>query len=183
MQSQSAQPKSVSTTTSDTAPKTGIASMSIKNLMNTGATTAASNNKPVTKTAATEEPVVALKQPVTLHALRSAWKSYATSIEKENGRLFSILTNQQPDLVDAKTVLFKLKNQLQEEEVIASRNSLMLFLKSELKNSSLELKTEIDNDPANQPQKAFTAADKLQLMMQKNPALALLKQQFNLDLD
>ena len=106
-----------------------------------------------------------------------------TIIEKENGRLFSILTNQQPQIVDTKTILYKLKNQLQEEEVISARNSLMLFLKSELKNSNLELKTEIDNDPANQPQKAFTAADKLQIMMQKNPALALLKQQFNLDID
>ncbi|WP_026475622.1 hypothetical protein [Alkaliflexus imshenetskii] len=157
--------------------------MSIKNLMNTGAASAANNNKPDTNTAQSEEPVVALNQPVTPGALINVWNRYAASIEKENGRLFSILTNQQPQLVDTKTILYKLKNQLQEEEVISARNSLMLFLKTELKNSSLELKTEIDNDTANQPQKAFTAADKLQVMMQKNPALALLKQQFNLDID
>lgn len=157
--------------------------MSIKNLLNTGATTTASHRKPDSNTAQSEEPVVALNQPVTPAALINAWNRYAASIEKENGRLFSILTNQQPQIVDTKTILYKLKNQLQEEEVISARNSLMLFLKSELKNSNLELKTEIDNDPANQPQKAFTAADKLQIMMQKNPALALLKQQFNLDID
>lgn len=59
----------------------------------------------------------------------------------------------------------------------------MLFLKKEVKNDFLELETAIKREEEEGPRKAFTATEKLEAMMQKNPALALLRQQFNLDID
>lgn len=129
------------------------------------------------------EPEIPLNQPVTQMALLQSWKAYASSIEKSNSRLFSILNNHFPTLENGITVKLELRNPIQEGEVLKEKNALFTFLKNQLKNTTLELETFINTQETDTSSEVFTASDKLKAMMEKNPVLAKLKQQFNLDLD
>ena len=59
----------------------------------------------------------------------------------------------------------------------------MPYFKKALQNANFELFIEIVMVEDDDTQKAYTSADKFKLMLEKNPALIKLKQQFSLDLD
>lgn len=98
-------------------------------------------------------------------------------------RLYSILTSHLPQLQQEYVIFIELASSMQEDELLKEKPVMMTFLKNELQNTHLELRTDVRKEDSKIPGKAFTAAEKLENMMQKNAALALLKQQFNLDLD
>jgi len=129
------------------------------------------------------ESKVEFNQQVTDQALKQAWKEYATTIEKDNPRLFSILNHQIPILENGVVVKLELRSQMQKDELMKEKNALFIFLKNKLQNHNLELQTSISKELLEETQEIFTANDKLRVMMEKNPALAKLKQHFNLDLD
>lgn len=131
----------------------------------------------------TSEPYVQLNEPVTQQKLVAAWTIYANKIKADNMRLYSILTSHAPQLQQENKIFVELASSMQEDELLKEKPVMMTLLKNELQNTHLELRTGIRKDDAQTPGKAFTAADKLEVMIQKNAALALLKQQFNLDLD
>lgn len=93
-----------------------------------------------------------------------------------------MMYNQVPKLKNGTEVWLKLKNATQEVEIQQEKSAIFTFLKRELKNSHLVLKVEMEAEDA-QSQRVFTAADKLKMMIEKNPALMSLKQQFGLDLE
>jgi hypothetical protein len=164
------------------APKPAITSFSLKEMMGGGV----AEEKPVQVTTPinqVNEPRAEFNQQVTEQGVKEAWKAYAVSIEKENPRLFSILNNQIPTLENGVVLKLELRSQMQAAEVLKEKNALFLFLKERLKNSNLELSTSIVQEAIGDRQEVFTASDKLRVMMEKNPALAQLKQHFNLDLD
>jgi hypothetical protein len=129
------------------------------------------------------EPEIHANQPVLQGGLIDAWKKYVVSLEKHNARLFSIVSNLLPQLEEGHIISLKLKSTIQEGELLKEKGNVLLFLRNELKNNTLEIRMSVVDDPVGTPTKAYTAADKLQVMIEKNPALGLLKQQFNLDLD
>lgn len=131
----------------------------------------------------TNEPYVQLNEPVTQQKLSAAWTIYANKIKSGNMRLFSILTSHAPQLQQENKIFVELASSMQEDELLKEKPVMMTLLKNELQNTHLELRTSIRKEDAQTPGKAFTAADKLEVMIQKNGALALLKQHFNLDLD
>ncbi len=131
----------------------------------------------------TSEPYVQLNEAVTQQKLTAAWNIYANKIKSHNMRLYSILTSHAPQLQQENKIFVELASSMQEDELLKEKPVMMTLLKNELQNTQLELRTSIHKDDAQTPGKAFTAADKLEVMIQKNAALGLLKQHFNLDLD
>jgi hypothetical protein len=129
------------------------------------------------------EPYIEMNEPVTHQKLIAVWNTYANKIKSDNMRLFSILTSQLPELQQENIIFIELASSMQEDELLKEKPVMMSVLKKELQNSHLQLRTAIRKDDSKAPGKVFTAADKLEAMMQKNAALAQLKQQFNLDLD
>jgi len=119
---------------------------------------------------------------VTNDALKKAWMAYANRIEVENPYLFSIISNHIPTVVEGTIVQLGLKNQMQETEVLKEKSQLFTFLKSQLQNAKLTLNVVWVKDDETMV-KAFTATDKLKLMMDQNPSLAELKRLFDLDID
>lgn len=143
-----------------------------------------SGNSPTSEsTFKAAEPNIELNEPVTQQKLSAAWTIYANKIKSKNMRLYSILTSHAPQLQQENIIFLELANSMQEDELLKEKPVMMPVLKKELQNTYLELRTGIRKDDGQTPGKAFTAADKLEVMIQKNGALALLKQQFNLDLD
>ena len=73
------------------------------------------------------------------------------------------------------------ENKVQETNFRDERPNLLNFLRSNLKNFSIEVSARIDEKAV--VRKPYTAIEKFQYMASKNPALMDLKNKFNLDFD
>lgn len=140
-------------------------------------------NEEVVKKSGTDQQTKEQNEDVNPQELTKAWLEYAEQIKSENMRLFSILTAHQAELFNSTIIRIQLSGQIQIDELANAKAELMLFLKKRLKNSMLTLEISIRPEEQAVVKKAFTAAEKFEAMMQKNPALAVLKQKFNLDLE
>ncbi|NOQ27185.1 MAG: DNA polymerase III subunit gamma/tau [Bacteroidales bacterium] len=109
------------------------------------------------------------------------WHTFSNNIGNKP-RIFNTLTSKDPKLEENNIISFKIDNNLQEEKINEIRNKLLAYLKSELKNSSIELKL-IISDIEEENNKLYTSEDKLKHMIAKNDNLNKLKQEFNLDLE
>lgn len=144
---------------------------------------------PVTSTASlkTEEVLEPIDRSwnelLTQEGIDDVWRKLSYSYKDENPRLYSILENHKPVLVSEKSLLIKLKSKLQESELINERSKLVNYLRRALKNAQLVLEFEVSLEDDDGPQKAYTAADKFRLMMEKNPDLMQFKKAFGLDLE
>lgn len=72
-------------------------------------------------------------------------------------------------------------NPLQEDDVISVKNEIRNYLKKELNNSGINIKTEIIQIKTNK--KMYTDSDRFNYLCKKNSALELLKQKFSLDFE
>lgn len=89
--------------------------------------------------------------------------------------------NRKPHLNADGTVTLKLDNLVQEELVRDYKPQLLAWLRRELKNSTVEVFTELMEVPS--VRIIYTDGEKFEEMLKKNGCLALLKQKFNLDFD
>ncbi len=97
-------------------------------------------------------------------------------------RIFNTLTSKDPKLEENHVVSFLIDNNLQKEKINEIRNELLSFLKTELKNSTIDLKLVITG-LEEENNKLYTSEDKFKHMLSKNEDLNKLKQEFNLDLE
>ncbi len=93
-----------------------------------------------------------------------------------------MLTAHSPRLKGDHVVVFPLKNETQEVELMKEKAGLFNFLKRDLKNAQLQLEVEYIREDRG-PQKAFTAADKYKVLAEKNPTLEKLRNMLNLDIE
>ncbi len=84
-----------------------------------------------------------------------------------------------PELTVGNKLILKIGNSVQEEDVRLEKIKLLSWLRKELRNSDIELITQIGKIESERV--FYSDSEKLQIMMQKNPELNDLKQKFNLD--
>jgi len=114
--------------------------------------------------------------------LELAWDSYCRQIRKnEQLNLYSTLTFRKPQLKENFLIEFTIENKVQEEALETEKAGLLVFLRKELNNFAITLKTIINT--VESERKPYTSGDKFKRMAEKNPALSRLKQQFDLDLE
>ena len=109
------------------------------------------------------------------------WHQFSDKIG-DKPRIFNTLTSKDPKLEENHVVSFLIDNNLQKEKINEIRNELLSFLKTELKNSTIDLKLVI-TDLEEENNKLYTSEDKFKHMLSKNKDLNKLKQEFNLDLE
>ncbi len=109
------------------------------------------------------------------------WHQFSDKIG-DKPRIFNTLTSKDPKLEENHVVSFLIDNNLQKEKINEIRNELLSFLKTELKNSIIDLKLVI-TDLEEKNNKLYTSEDKFKHMLSKNEDLNKLKQEFNLDLE
>ncbi|TAL60964.1 MAG: DNA polymerase III subunit gamma/tau [Bacteroidetes bacterium] len=115
-------------------------------------------------------------------SLESAWNNFAESLKnKKKVNLASTLTARKPVQKDESIITFSVLNQVQEDEINAIKTELLTFLRSEMRTSSLQLKIIVDKNEGER--KPYTGEEKYQRLAEKNPAIAKLRQQFNLEID
>jgi len=159
----------------------GLKSFSLKNLAQKVQQPSTIVKKKAAKQV-TEEPIdLSWNEGFNQEKLNEVWRRYTRSHEAFP-RIHTIFKNHPPKLIDQSTLLMTLRNKTQEYELVKERANILSFLKRSLKNARIDLRFEIALDDKG-PKKAFTVADKFKVMSEKNPALALFKKEFNLDLE
>ena len=124
-----------------------------------------------------------IETPFTQEDLEASWKNYATKIGlvgKHN--LSSIMKEQIPKITDGFVLKLTLNNKVQEEVFNEEKSNILIFLKKNLINNSIQFNINIKK-LEKQEIKAYTPEDKFKEMSKKNPTLLEMKDQFDLELE
>ena len=110
------------------------------------------------------------------------WNTYAEKIKKEGKiNIFTVMTAAPPVLLEDFLIELVIENKIQDDLLSSEKVELLNYLRVELKNFSIDLKTRLMEQ--SQKKRLYTSSEKYQHMLEKNPNLDEFKRRFNLDLD
>lgn len=118
-----------------------------------------------------------LNEPFTKEQFEAKWAEYLTRLTDRPNLKASL--SRTPEIVDGARLSLKINNSVQNEEINKIKPDLVSWLRKELRNTRIELITDIVAQEVEY--KPYSETEKLNEMVKKNPNLALLKQRFNLD--
>ncbi len=122
------------------------------------------------------------KTPFTEAQLNAKWKSYCYLIQKEGkGGLYATLTKHPVVIKENFLLELILDNEIQELELSTAKVNLLNFLRKELNNYQIDLKTSINVNI--KETKHLTNKDKFLQMAEKNPVLNNLREKLGLDIE
>ncbi len=129
-----------------------------------------------------EELISNIAKPFTFEDVQKAWFKFLNIDEKENKTSVIILLKNRLIELDNNTIWIKLENLIQESKLNEFKDDLMFFIRNELQNSAIYLKTSIIEEE--NLQKSFkTDKEKFNDLAAKNPVLLDLKELLGLDID
>ena len=113
-------------------------------------------------------------------SLVRCWDAYI-DFAGEKVHLKNTMINSKPILLDNFVFEIVLHNPGQAEELLKNSYEILNFLRYNLKNDSIEMRTRISE--ANEKKLAFTTYEKYDLLLSINPTIAKLKEMFDLRID
>jgi DNA polymerase-3 subunit gamma/tau len=119
--------------------------------------------------------------PFKAEDLLRCWNAFSETLGKEKIHLKNTIINCKPLLQENFQFKVVVHNPMQREELLGSSIDLLKSLRTQLKNSQIQMYIEIDE--TNEKQLAYTAAEKFELLNKINPLLAKLKDEFDLTTD
>ena len=161
--------------------KSGIASVSLKNLLSGNNDSGNVSDKPASYNKSNI--AAETNKTVSESDLQQTWNDYAAKIKTKNPHLYSILAHRKPDLSNDVEIKVELVSQSQERELTNEKEEILSFLRNKLENSHLKLITIISDKQNPELSEAVTSTDKLKAMAKKNPALEKLVLGLNLDME
>ena len=119
---------------------------------------------------------------VTSEGVSEAWAKFVEQL-RSNDRLALVATMSlgNPQL-DENRVIYTVNNPLQSEQMGGLRTEVLMHLKKELKNASLELHIDIIEQSVKEKKAFLSDKDRYDMMVEKNPALEKLRKALDLDL-
>ena len=119
----------------------------------------------------------------TIDDLKMAWRRFAFEM-KEKGKqtFYSALMKRDPIVVEGNHYKLEVDNQAQIDYISPILSELVDFLRSNLKNYSIDVKMELTTNPEEEV-KFLNGKDKFAALARKNPNLHSLKSTFNLDIE
>lgn len=121
-----------------------------------------------------------MQSPFSQEALVHYWDAYASAIDKKV-YLKNTMINCKPALQDNYYFEVCVHNPGQQDELTNNCIDILGFLRMQLKNTRIQMRVRIDE--TNQKHLAYTSAEKYEHLLNINPVLAKLKDEFNLTLD
>ena len=128
---------------------------------------------------ATVETTVEMNEPFALDALHEAWMRFTKKIPTETV-LVQTMYLCMPQMLDATTFEVVVDNRAQMDKLNGRGADLMAFLRTELRNTHLEMR--IREREREERQKAFSPGERFVMLAEKNPELNRLKDIFGLEL-
>ncbi|MCD8178879.1 MAG: DNA polymerase III subunit gamma/tau [Tannerellaceae bacterium] len=135
-------------------------------------------NKPQQQVAT--ERVVQQVTPFDQNDLLKYWDAFGTMIDKKV-YLKNTMYNCKPVLQDNFFFEVAVHNPGQREELVNNSIEILSYLRSQLKNTAIQMQIRISE--TNEKKLAYTATEKYEHLLNINPALGKLKDEFNLTLD
>ena len=124
-----------------------------------------------------------LSEPFTQDELLEQWNAYAERIRDEKPRMSSSLKNHLPSLGDALQIEVTFSNSSQIEEFSRDiKHDLVSYLEKALQNTQFKIIPVVLEEEQNE-HLLYTAEEKYDHMIKKNPNLGKLKERFNLDFE
>ena len=132
---------------------------------------------------APEDEIEIVSDYFTDEELLTAWNEFAENIKTDKPRMYNTLKGHLPERKDNQNIDLVLDNTIQQDEFQRDiRQDLLDYLKEKLNNELISLTSSVKTEKGKQP-RLYTAQEKFDYMLKKNPDLGKLKQEFNLDLD
>jgi DNA polymerase-3 subunit gamma/tau len=123
------------------------------------------------------------KESFTIDQFLQLWTNHGAKL-KADGKaptLYTIFTSVTPIVLGPETFEVPVSNKVQELAFRDERPYLLNFLRTTLKNFSIEVNARVDEQTV--ARRPYTAMEKFQYLAAKNPQLIELKNKFNLDFD
>jgi len=154
--------------------KEGVSGLSIASLKAKKAHEEALKNK-----VQVDSPII--EDPFTEEVLQKHWNDFVEKIEQEGQKIIaSNLNADQPKLLDHFVIGITLPNDTMKKEVERAQSGVLDYLKAKLNNHSITLKVSVLETM--DTKYAFTPEEKYEKIRSKNPAVDVLRQSFDLDL-
>lgn len=122
-------------------------------------------------------------QEFTSDALHAAWEKYANDLKlKGKSNLGIALLSKRPSIgADKATIEFTINNKALEEAINEDKMNFLGFLRRELNNFAIQLNLQltVNEEKAN----LYTATDRYNRLVEKNPMIKKFRQTFDLDLE
>ncbi|MFS4448054.1 DNA polymerase III subunit gamma/tau [Maribacter sp. 2307UL18-2] len=113
--------------------------------------------------------------------MQGHWADFVQKIDNEGRKILaSNLHSDVPKLLNETTLWIELPNSTMKKEIEREQYDLMEYLKSKLNNHFISLKITVNEETAKKF--AFTPEEKYEKLREKNPAIDLLRKEFDLDL-
>ena len=110
--------------------------------------------------------------------------AFADQIQYERPRIAVALRNREPKAGPGYSIEITFENEhLMEDFNDSVKVQLLNYLRKELSNNSISLKTMTEEKEGNGKKLIYTPEEKYLYLARKNPALEKFKQQFNLELE
>ncbi len=116
----------------------------------------------------------------TQEALNKKWLELADNFKADKNIHFT-LKSQHPELKENYIIHFTVDNKIQKKEIDERKMDLLPVLREKLNNYSIQLEVIVTEQIKNI--KAYTPQEKFNKMAEKNPALKVMKDQLNLEID
>lgn len=121
------------------------------------------------------------KEPFTETALQLHWANFVKKLEEEGKKILaSNLNSDVPKLSDHFIIRIELPNNTMKKEIEREQYGLIEHLKKQLNNYAISLKISVNEESAKKF--AFTPEEKYHKLREKNPAIEILRKEFDLDL-
>lgn len=121
---------------------------------------------------------------IEVNELNQIWKEYAETIKEIDQRVYLALRNQIPELKENNIISVSFRNNaLIDAFKTKVKQQLLSSLRIKLENTGVEIEEKIAEEGNQTPVKHYSDAEKFKHMMEKNPALQKLRQEFNLDFE
>jgi len=119
-----------------------------------------------------------LDEPFTKETFEQKWNEYLERLSDRPSLKASMFRT--PEIYDSCKLKLQIDSNIMDTEISKIKPDLVSWLRKELRNTNIELFTEIV-EFENNLNRPYSETEKLAEMMKKNPNINLLKQTFNLD--
>ena len=126
------------------------------------------------------EPVKIEDKPFTFDELEVVWLKFSETIS-DQGRMKSFILSTKPQLISDTEFQVTVSNTLQEKELKKLEPDLLAFIRMHLQNKKVQIRIHLAE--LSEIQRANSPEDRYKILAQQNPALDILKNGLQLEID
>lgn len=120
------------------------------------------------------------KDPFSEESMQQHWDDFVHQLESQGRKILaSNFQTDVPKLKNEEVICIELPNGTMKKEIEREQNLMLDYLKQKLNNYSITLQITVNEEVAKKF--AFTPAEKYEKLREKNPAIDLLRKEFDLD--